>query len=67
LFVSSRASPAAKQRRQMPRMSGPEPMVGLGMKPGDRYAVPLCIACHAKELLQKHSRIKRDIIGSGVD
>ena len=22
---------------------------GLGMKPGDRYAVPLCIACHAKQ------------------
>src|SRR5215471_149274 len=22
---------------------------GVGMKPGDRYAVPLCIACHAKQ------------------
>ena len=21
---------------------------GVGMKPGDRYAVPLCVACHAK-------------------
>ena len=20
-----------------------------GMKPGDRYAVPLCVACHAKQ------------------
>jgi hypothetical protein len=22
---------------------------GVGMKPGDRYAVPLCTACHAKQ------------------
>jgi hypothetical protein len=22
---------------------------GVGMKPGDRYAVPLCAACHAKQ------------------
>src|SRR6516165_597072 len=22
---------------------------GTGMKPGDRYAVPLCAACHAKQ------------------
>src|SRR5262249_291299 len=22
---------------------------GVGMKPGDRYAVPLCSACHAKQ------------------
>jgi hypothetical protein len=22
---------------------------GTGMKPGDRYAVPLCTACHAKQ------------------
>jgi len=22
---------------------------GIGMKPGDRYAVPLCTACHAKQ------------------
>ena len=22
---------------------------GVGMKPGDRYAVPLCNACHAKQ------------------
>jgi hypothetical protein len=22
---------------------------GLGMKPGDRYAVPLCTTCHAKQ------------------
>ena len=22
---------------------------GAGMKPGDRYAVPLCTACHAKQ------------------
>jgi len=22
---------------------------GMGMKPGDRYAVPLCTACHAKQ------------------
>src|SRR5437870_12681658 len=22
---------------------------GLGLKPGDRYAVPLCTACHAKQ------------------
>ena len=21
----------------------------MGMKPGDRYAVPLCTACHAKQ------------------
>jgi hypothetical protein len=22
---------------------------GVGVKPGDRYAVPLCTACHAKQ------------------
>ena len=22
---------------------------GVGMKPGDRYAIPLCTACHAKQ------------------
>src|SRR5215831_15985701 len=22
---------------------------GTGMKPGDRYAIPLCAACHAKQ------------------
>jgi hypothetical protein len=22
---------------------------GVGMKPGDRYTVPLCTACHAKQ------------------
>jgi hypothetical protein len=22
---------------------------GVGMKPGDRYAVPLCTTCHAKQ------------------
>ena len=22
---------------------------GVGMKPGDRYAVPLCTACHGKQ------------------
>jgi hypothetical protein len=22
---------------------------GVGVKPGDRYAVPLCVACHAKQ------------------
>ena len=22
---------------------------GIGVKPGDRYAVPLCITCHAKQ------------------
>ena len=22
---------------------------GLGMKPGDRYVVPLCTACHSKQ------------------
>jgi hypothetical protein len=22
---------------------------GIGVKPGDRYAVPLCAACHAKQ------------------
>jgi len=30
-------------------MCGPDPDGGVGMKPGDRYAVPLCTTCHAKQ------------------
>jgi hypothetical protein len=30
-------------------MFAQEPIVAVGIKPGDRYAVPLCSACHTRQ------------------
>lgn len=37
------------------RMSGPgKPITGMGTKPPDRYALPLCTVCHTKGRTAQH-------------